>query len=347
MEFQEKKYTDIIPHHTEYLIGADIGGTNANFGFFVTTDIGLKLVFSIHYKSQTITNFTEVMVHLLGYVKTTYDITPKKICIAAAGVVAEERDSVKPTNLNFVIQSADIFANTDLSCIYLVNDFEIIGHGIDTLPPEAFLVINKGCKRIKANRAIIGAGTGLGKCISVWNNRYARHIPCPSEGGHADVVIHTAAELELIEFLKSRKQQTNPLSWEDILSGNGIQHMHTFFMFKSGHPEPPIPPHPDEIFKNRDQDSFKRSVLELYLTFYARCAKNFALDALALNGVYIAGGIAAHNAPMFQMHIFLKEFFKCAKHSALLKDIPVTIITDYNVSLYGAAQYMILEEICK
>ena len=84
----------------------------------------------------------------------------------------------------------------------------------------------------------------------------------------------------------------------------------------------------------------------MYARFYARCAKDFALNALAVGGVYIAGGIAAKNLPMFELPAFMKEFVNCGKQQALLQEIPVYVITDYNVSLYGAAQYMILENAC-
>jgi glucokinase len=42
----------------------------------------------------------------------------------------------------------------------------------------------------------------------------------------------------------------------------------------------------------------------------------------------------------------MDEFLNCGKQQELLKQIPVYVITDYNVSLYGAAEYMRLEGLC-
>ena len=43
----------------------------------------------------------------------------------------------------------------------------------------------------------------------------------------------------------------------------------------------------------------------------------------------------------------MNEFINCGKQQALLEDLPVYVITDYNVSLYGAAEYMMLENTCE
>ena len=104
--------------------------------------------------------------------------------------------------------------------------------------------------------------------------------------------------------------------------------------------------HPDEIFNRRSADQHCWNTFQLYTTIYARCAKNFALDALALGGVYLAGGIAAKNLQLFEEPSFMQEFTDCGKQKEILKQIPIYVITDYNVSLYGAAQYLMVEDMC-
>ena len=63
--------------------------------------------------------------------------------------------------------------------------------------------------------------------------------------------------------------------------------------------------------------------------------KNFALDSLSMNGIYIAGGIAAKNASLFFDPQFMSEFIRCGRQSKQLVAMPVALIADYNVSLYG------------
>lgn len=347
MNFKEVTYVAQVPTDTECIIGADIGGTNANFGIFrQVPNNGLELLLSIHYKSQEISSFVQVVQHLLHHLLSTYALRVEKICVAAAGVISEDRTYVKPTNLKLIIRTDEIKAQTDLKCIYLVNDFEIIGYGIQALSADALFTVNEGRGRHKANYAVIGAGTGLGKSILVWHEQDQRYIPSPSEGGHADMAVQTELELEMITFIKEYENRNCNISWEDVLSGNGIHRIYNFFRARNGNNDVIIGPHPDEIFKNKDRDASCQQTYQMYVALYGRCVKNFALDALALNGIYIAGGIAAHNAHMFKSDYFMHEFINCGKQKELLQNIPVKIITDYNVSLYGAAKYMLLEGLC-
>lgn len=346
MEFRQQVYVDTIPTHIECLLGADIGGTNSNFGIFILLQDGaLELIMSLHYKSQNVKTFVTMIQEMLLYLETQYFITIKKACIAAAGVISEDRMYVKPTNLNLEISVKDLLSATHLVCILLVNDFEIVGYGVDFIDSKDLVKVNAGTPRIKANRAIVGAGTGLGKCILVWSSILNRYIPCQSEGGHADFCAQSDLELDLIRFIQKREHISCAISWEDVLSGRGIKRIHAFFASRE-HKDSEDELAPDEIFNHRNHDVVCYKTFALYIQLYARCAKNFALDSLALNGVYIAGGIAAKNVAMFELPLFKDEFFNCGKQHELVQNIPVYVITDYNVSLYGAAKYMLLEGIC-
>ncbi len=345
---REQLYGVDISHNSELLMGADIGGTNSNFGFFQKTDNGLQLVVSIHAKSQEVHDFAQLVKDVLALLKTNYGVTVKKGVIAAAGVISEHRDYCKPTNLNLEINTQLIMQATGMTCVMLANDFEVIGYGLNLIDPKSLVRVNGGEPRNHANKAIIGAGTGLGKCIMRWSNYAGRYIPIVSEGGHADFAIQHHIELELASFIKKSEHFDCNISWEDVLSGNGIQRIYQFFHSRthSAHADGEQMPHPDEIFKDRVKNQHNKDTFELYSRFYARCAKNFALDALALGGVYIAGGIAAHNLEMFQLPGFMQEFLNCGKQQYLLKQVPIYVITDYNISLYGAVHYLVLEQMC-
>ncbi len=350
MTLREKVYVDTVPRDIEAILGADIGGTNSNFGVFEFTNNKLILLFSIHVKSQEISDFTQLVKEVLECIKSRYDITIQHALFAAAGVVSPNRDRSKPTNLSFVIDAHSIKKATGLSCVYVVNDFEVIGYGLDLIDPKDLVKVHRGSERPFASKAILGAGTGLGKGIMFWSSRANRYIPVASEGGHADFAAQKLIELDLIQFIQKIEGFTCNVSWEDVLSGNGIQRIYQFFHARTNgarHAESEQVPHPDEIFKARNHDQHSWDTFELYTKLYARCAKNFVLDALALGGIYIAGGIASHNLPMFELPAFAHEFINCGKLEDLLKNVPVYVITDYNVSLYGAAHYLLLEGVCK
>jgi glucokinase len=349
IQFKEKKYVTVIPRNISCILGADIGGTNANFGIFQVQNGRPILLLSLHAKSQQIKEFPPVVKDLLTLLQQTYGITISHTLFAAAGVISPGRDYSRPTNLSIIIDAADIKKTTGLNCVYVVNDFEVIGYGLDLIAPKDLVFVNKGVAREYANKAIIGAGTGLGKCIMMWERDRKRYVPIASEGGHEDFAVQNSLELELVEFIQHKEKRSCNISWEDVLSGNGIQRIYQFFHARSndGHDATREQiPHPDEIFNARNHDKHSQDTFTLYTKLYARCAKNFALDILARGGLYIAGGIAANNLEMFQLPQFMHEFVNCGKQAKLLKEVPVWVITDYNVSLYGAAAYLLIENMC-
>lgn len=348
LPFKEVKYVDEMPKNCMCVMGADIGGTNSNFGIFQSTNGNLVLILSLHFKSQDVTSFTDLIKDILDYLKQKYGITIKHAGFAAAGVVSEDHNYAKPTNLDVAIDAKEILQKTGLKCAFIINDFEIIGHGFNRIAKKDLVLVNEGKPPKRANKAIVGAGTGLGKCILTWNEERGRYMPLASEGGHADFAAQDQLEIDLIKFIQTTENFTCDVSWEDVLSGNGIRRIYRFFDYiKNGKKlGKDNGPHPDEIFNSRHDNEQSMKTFRLYTKLYARCAKNFALDALALSGVYIAGGIAAKNLPLFELPEFMDEFINCGKQQELLKEVPIYVITDYNISLYGAAEYMVLENMC-
>lgn len=347
--FKEKKYVNDIPGGVGYILGGDIGGTNSNFGIFQLRNGKPILAFSLHTQSQEIKNFPVVVKDLLTAVKQAYGITISHALFAAAGVVSPAKDYSRPTNLSIVIDAAEIKRVTGLRCVYVANDFEVIGYGLDFIDTKNLVLVNRGMVREQANKAIIGAGTGLGKCMMRWEADRSRYVPVASEGGHGDAAIQSLTELALVEWIKEHEGRSTPISWEDLLSGSGIQRIYQFFHARSrdGHDvSREQVPHPDEIFKTRNHDQHSKDTFALYTVLYARCVKNFALDVLARAGIYIAGGIAANNIEMFSQGPFMHEFVRCSKQETLLREMPVWVIGDYNVSLYGAASYLLIENMC-
>jgi glucokinase len=350
MKLIEKVYVDTVPRAIQVILGADIGGTNSNFGIFELTDNKLTLLFSLHAKSQQVDDFTQLCKQVQEFVASQYDMKIQAALFASAGVVSPDRDSSRPTNLSFEINAHAIKRATEIPCVYVVNDFEVIGYGINLIDTDDLVKVHHGTERKWAQKAILGAGTGLGKCIMFWNSSVNRYVPVASEGGHADFAAQHLIEIDLIQYIQRIEGFECNVSWEDVLSGNGIQRIYQFFHARANggtHAQSEKVPHPDEIFKSRNHDQHSKDTFELYTKLYARCAKNFVLDALALGGIYIAGGIAANNLPMFELPAFAKEFVNCGKQGYLLEDVPVFVVTDYNVSLYGAAYYLVLEGVCK
>lgn len=348
---KEVVYVETLPTNVVCVLGADIGGTNSNFGVFQLIGARPLLLLSLHVKSKEVTHFPDLVIAILTLLKEKYSISILHACIAAAGVILRNRTWCKPTNLPFIIDIQEVKQLTNLSYLVLANDFEVIGYGLPAINQKDLVLVNNGIELPHANKAIVGAGTGLGKVILLWSIHHNRYVPVASEGGHADFVPQTQEELELTQFIKQSEQWHCNISWEDVLSGNGISRIYRYFRAKHNHIaankslEVNGGPHPDEIFKSRLLDKHAWNTFVWYSLFYARCAKNFALESLALGGIYIAGGIAAKNLELFQQKEFMQEFYNCGKQQHLLAQIPIYVITDYNVSLHGAVYYLLYQEI--
>ncbi len=348
LKVRQVLYQPFKPGTVCYLVG-DIGGTNANFGIFANNQYPLILLASFHIHSREITDFSLIVADLIKRIQTEHRITITRACFGAAGVVDVHHERAKPTNLDFLIDLMELRTKTGIQTMVLINDFQAVGFGIDYLPAESLVVVIPGLPRANANKAAIGAGTGFGKCIMAHSSYRHGRLVLASEGGHGDFAVQNEFDLAFVDFIRRQlNDATAAISWEDILSGAGIMHLYRFLGETKQYPPTTYTKKieadggPDIIFASWQYDKRCRDAYELFSTYYARAAKNFALDALALGGLYIAGGIAANNLDLFRLPGFGKEFLNCLKPQSLLEEIPVIVVTDYNVSLYGGAHFLLL-----
>lgn len=348
--FTERRYADSIPTTGIFFLSGDIGGTNTNFGIFDVTDPKKpQLLMSLHTKSATIDDFTAVVADLMALLRTKFSITPTLGCIGVAGVVSDNRLFGKPTNLSISVDGRTLRTATNIDSLILINDFEAVSLGIDFIDPQSIITINKGTKKERGQKGFLGAGTGLGKSALLWNSKFKRYLPFASEGGHADASAQSAEDLALFEFIKKHENYDCPISWEIILSGSGLQRIYKCLGSVKQYSETPVRAeiendrfNPDKISKYAQTDEQCGDAFVIYARWYARCAKNFVLDVLAVNGMYIAGGIAAKNVSVFRHPVFMEEFVSCGKHRALLENVPVFVIADYNINLYGSYGFFVL-----
>ena len=77
--------------------------------------------------------------------------------------------------------------------------------------------------------------------------------------------------------------------------------------------------------------------LTLFIEILGGEAANLALKVLATGGVYIGGGIPPRIIPQPQKSRFMDLFLNKGRFSEMMADIPVHIIRNSKVALYGAA----------
>ena len=327
---------------SQYVMGVDIGGTNTNIAIAGVSKKIPKLLYSLHFKTKELSSLIPALNETLNYSKNQLDISISSCCIGGAGVVSREHDMVNLTNVSWDIDAATIKKHTSLTDIYMLNDFQIIGYGINLLNPENpqdLIVIKEGGeeKTNTSTKAVIGGGTGLGKSILAYHNELNAYIPLSSEGGHTDCPIYNNEELELAQYITNKILGIDePITYEEILSGRGLENIYAYLHQTNTFNETIYTKEIDDadekaplISRYQSIDETCKEVFRIYTLFYARCAKNIALDSMATGGIYIAGGIASKNKKIFQTQTSYRRI-------DVLKRIPIYLIVNYDVSLYGA-----------
>ena len=333
--FKEREYSSFI-------LGADAGGTNTSIGIFGAKNKLPVLLLSFHFKSMDLKGLDCAINKVLDCASTQYNINAGRGCIAGAGVVSPKRDAISITKLGWNIRKKELLQKTGLNDIIFINDFEAIGYGINMLGNKDTIIVRNYKKIPKAPIVVIGAGTGLGKSTLIYDEKLKAHVPLPSEAGHCDFPAQSMEELELIGFIKKRKNIKRSISYEQIVSGLGIENIYSFLR-KKGEISPTRytkeidmnGKKPELISRYRKIDATCRKTFEIFKNEYSKFAANCALDALPYCGIYIAGGIAPKNADIFDAG-FVKKFESYHERPDVLRKIPIYLIMNCNAGLLGA-----------
>lgn len=319
--------------YDEYIIGGDVGGTNTNLAVFGAGKKPIPL-FSLDFQTDKLDSLIPALRRLISFCRK-HGISISRGCLGVAGPVVNNK--CKPTYVKWVVDALEIKQKTGLDLL-LINDFVAIGYGINMLQNKDIIEVSKGKKALpKATKAVIGAGTGLGKTILTY--REGSYIPIPSEGGFCDFPVFDDFELGLLNSIKKRKKM-GVVSMEEVISGKGIESIYLYIKdrFKPTRYSNVImkAKHKIPLIAKYKADKACKETFRLYAKFYARCAKNFALDSLSRGGLYIAGGIAMKNHEIFNK-AFIFEFRNINRQQQVLKRMPIYLINNYDVGIYGAA----------
>jgi len=357
MEYREETYFEKFSSkdYDYFVLGADIGGTNTNIAICGVKKNKPVLIFSHHFSTPQLNNLSEAINETLKTAKERYGVEIEKSCIAAAGPVSSDHKKVRIfVKAKWDIDANDILKGTLLKSTFLINDFDAIGLGINLLDKnnEKDLIIiphpnnyhPKGAE--KGVIGVIGAGTGLGKNILIYNEHLDAYVPSPSEGGHADFPISDYFEFVMAQYIKNLRGIKENLNCEQVCSGPGLTNIYRYLRELKRFPDTEITKQigkaPEEqiptlISDNEQKDETCKEVMKIFVRNYAKIAKNFCMDIMAVGGLYIAGGIAAKHAHLFRNKEFMENFESLYEMSKILKEIPVYVITNYNVSLLGSS----------
>ena len=327
------------------ILGGDVGGTKCNLALFDERSGALAERTRRRFASHNYAKFEDVVAE---FVSSVVEPAEAKVTAAGFGVAGPVVDgTVVATNLPWRVDSRSLAALLGLPRIALVNDLEANAHGIHSLGPSDFEILNPGAPGARGVQAVIAAGTGLGEAGLFWDGK--SHQPFSSEGGHADLASCNEHQDALVVYL--RKRYGGHVSWERALSGPGLRNIFEFLR-DSGHGT--VEPWVEGAMKEGDASAaISRAGLEgtspicvkaldLFVSLYGSEAGNLTLRYLAVGGLFIGGGIAPKILPKMRSAVFMEAFLSKGRLRPVLERVPVRVILNDNTALYGAARCAML-----
>jgi glucokinase len=324
------------------LLSADIGGTKTSLGLFESDPRSgdLYLVHQIRLPSGA-GNLPEI---LKDFLKDHHVDCPEAACLCVAGLA--HRSQVRLTNLDWPLDMEALKRSLRIQeCFMVCNDMQAMGEGLTLLPAADFICIKPGMSRganasagpntVISRKALLAPGTGLGEALIFCDAVYA------TEGGHTDFAPVNDEQVALLCFLK---KTYGHVSYERVLSGPGLANLYQFCYFQMKGALPLQVPSPETIaiqaMKASDQTLAcpESAALDLFIDILGAEAGNLALKALALDGVYLGGGIPVKILPKLQTIRFREAFENKGRHKDLMKEIPVYAVKNELLPLFGAAK---------
>jgi len=306
------------------ILSSDIGGTNSRFALFEIAPDGHPALVEIQWlKTAGSSSFNNLLTNLK---ESGFTFHPDKIDMVVFAVAGPVEGGVRssPPFISWNVDISNLGKDFGFKRCMLINDFVAQAYACLSPAGKSSRQILTGQPSPDGTKAVIGAGTGLGKAVLVPDGK-GGYIVMPSEGGHANFPFASGKEFELHDFMKN-KLGDRYITANKVVSGEGLRLVNWFL---SGDKL-----EPGEVAAKLSQYP---ETLEWASRFYARACRNFALETLSTGGLYIAGGIAA-NTPELVTGNFFADEFRCSDTLAeLLGKIPVFLITDQNSGLMGGA----------
>ncbi|MBI5331117.1 MAG: glucokinase [Betaproteobacteria bacterium] len=259
-------------------------------------------------------------------------------CLAVAGPTDGRR--VRFTNLGWELDANCLSERHGLAGLRFINDFSAVGWGLAALEASDLSPLQVGRPSPRAPRVAVGAGTGLGVSLCVWQDRGYR--PLASEGGHIGFAPVNAEQDRLLAFLRRTHGR---VSVERLVSGPGLCDIYRFCLAEAGRREegdaclsqPDAARAVSQTGLAPEGPAEAQRALALFVRLYGQVAGDIALLTRAAGGVYLAGGIAPQILTALHGAGFLLGFRDKGRFSAWMEEAPVAVALAPDIGLRGAA----------
>lgn len=313
------------------VLAGDVGGTKTLLALADWEAGRLRIQREARFSTADYTALTPMVREFLA------GATPRAACFGVACPITGRR--IQLTNRAFWIDADEIAQACGIGSVSLINDFAAIGFGLDALVDNEMEILQPGVVKAHAPRVLLGAGTGLGQAILVWQNDH--YAVLSTEGGHVDFAPVNEAQIALWRTLHA---QYGHVSYERLLSGQGLVDIFNH-LAADAQPTPALrdamqsadPAAAISEFGLSQRDATACATLDLFIDIYGQQAGNLALTTLAEGGVYIAGGIAPKLIQKLKAGEFIQAFRAKGRYHDWLARLQVAVVMNPKVGLLGAA----------
>jgi glucokinase len=317
------------------VLAGDIGGTKTAVAIARIGPRSLTLLREQTYPSADHASLEDILGDFLAR-----ETNPPGV--AGFGVAGPVRDGrARITKLPWTVDARRISRRIHARRVAVVNDFVAAAMGLPYLSPKQLVVIQRGREEKTGPVALIGAGTGLGQAAMLRLRSGA--VPVASEGGHVDFGPRTGQEDGLVRFLRASFGRATR---DRLLSGEGLRHIYDFLEADGFAPSDP---RVRAAFEKEDraavitrfglsgEDRLCAEAVRQFASIYGSEAGNLALQFRATGGVYVGGGIAPRILPALQDAGFLEAFRSKPPMDEFLARVPLRVVREPRLGLYGAA----------
>jgi len=313
------------------ILAGDVGGTKTLLSLCKYVRNELQIIKEKKFPSKEYKSLNAIIKEFLAG-----EESPSVISIAVAGPIT--KGTADLTNLKWLGNDEAIKKEFGVQQVFLLNDLESTAYGLAELHHEDFIVLHNGDESVGGNVAIIAPGTGLGEAGMYWDG-HAYH-PFATEGGHCDYAPRSEEEIELFKYLHHK---FGHVSWERLVSGQGIFNIYSFLKQRrkgaKNNSEIVDSADPAAAISReamRGEDPICKETIGWFLKFMAYESANLALKMKSTGGLFIAGGIPPKLKQLIKSAEFMSFFKASGRLGDLLENIPVHVILNERTALLGA-----------
>ncbi|MEZ7278851.1 glucokinase [Pseudoalteromonas sp. 68 DY56-GL68] len=312
------------------ILVADIGGTNARFALITDFNEHTNQFVIEHNLKFPSADFGSLESAIEHYFSQISYAKPNRACLAVAGPI--KAGQVHLTNLGWHFSVENLKTKFAFTQLEVINDFAAFAYAAPYLDDSQNVAVKAGQADNNANIAVMGPGTGFGAACLVRTSQGSAVLSC--EAGHITLAAVTELDRQLITELK---KQLNHVSVETVFSGPGIAHLYKAMAAVKGVAAKNLDAAQISELATTGQCDICDATLNQFCDWIGSVAGDLSLTFGALGGVFIGGGILPRMQQRLLSSRFVERFADKGIMSQYTSQIPVTLVTQDNIPLVGAA----------